>query len=141
MGISGIANMLLCIKFAKYYELGPNDIVATVLTDSVEMYLSRIAELNKEKGPYTNLNAAADFYASLIGEGTDNMTELNYRDRKRVHNLKYYTWVEQQGKTSEELDALWYKQEETYLAVQKQANEIDALIEVFNERTGLGTGD
>ena len=137
MGISGIANMLCCIKFAKYYELGANDVVATVLTDSVDMYRSRLDELREEEGPYTALKAAGDFAASLMGESTDNMLELTYRERKRVHNLKYYTWVEQQGRTADELDDQWYNQEKSFGGVQKQADAIDALINEFNQRTGL----
>jgi cysteine synthase len=137
MGISGISNMLCCVKFAKYYELGANDVVATVLTESVEMYRSRIGELREEEGPYTALKAAGDFAASLGGESTDNMLELGYRERKRVHNLKYYTWVEQQGRTAEELDDQWYHQEKSFAGVQKQADEIDALITEFNQRAGL----
>jgi cysteine synthase len=140
MGISGISNMLCAIKFAKYYELTAQDVVATVLTDSVEMYRSRLEELRQELGDYRTLNGAADFAASLQGEGTDNMRELTYRDRKQVHNLKYYTWVEQQGRTVEELDDQWYHQERSFLGVQKQAAEIDALITQFNERTGLLKG-
>ncbi|MDR1046865.1 MAG: pyridoxal-5-phosphate-dependent protein subunit beta [Treponema sp.] len=137
MGISGISNMLCCIKFAKYYELTENDVVATVLTDSVDMYRSRIEELREELGAYTGLRAAGDFERSLMGESTDNMLELTYTERKRVHNLKYYTWVEQQGKTSGDLDDQWYHQEKSFLGVQKQADEVDALINEFNERTGL----
>jgi cysteine synthase len=137
MGISGIANMLCCIKFAKHYELEENDVVATVLTDSVDMYHSRIAELLEEDGPYTKERAAADFADSLQGEGTDNMLELNYNERKRVHNLKYYTWVEQQGRTVEELNDQWYNQEKAFISVQKQAEEIDSLIDEFNQKTGL----
>ncbi|MDR1970524.1 MAG: pyridoxal-5-phosphate-dependent protein subunit beta, partial [Treponema sp.] len=137
MGISGIANMLCCIKFAKYYELTSNDVVATVLTDSVDMYRSRLEELREERGEYRPLDAAADFAASLLGEGTDNMAELTYTERKRIHNLKYYTWVEQQGRTAEELDDQWYHQEKSFLAVQGQAAEIDALIDEFNSKTGL----
>jgi hypothetical protein len=137
MGISGISNMLCCIKFAKYYELGSRDVVATVLTDSVDMYRSRVEELRREKGEYRPIDAAADFAGSLLGEGTGNMLELSYLDRKRVHNLKYYTWVEQQGRGAEELDAQWYNQDETFLAVQKQAGAIDRLIDEFNYRTGL----
>jgi hypothetical protein len=114
--------------------------VATVLTDSVDMYRSRLAELREEEGPYTALKAAADFAASLHGEGTDNMLELGYRERKRVHNLKYYTWVEQQGRTAEELNDQWYNQGKSFAAVQKQADEIDALINEFNERAGLLKG-
>ncbi|MCL2270019.1 MAG: pyridoxal-5-phosphate-dependent protein subunit beta, partial [Treponema sp.] len=137
MGISGIANMLCCIKFAKYYELGASDVVATVLTDSVDLYRSRLAELEEEEGPYTKERAASDFAASLQGESTDNMLELAMAERKRVHNLKYYTWVEQQGKTTDELNGQWYNQEQSFAAVQKQAGEIDALINEFNQRAGL----
>jgi cysteine synthase len=137
MGISGIANMLCCIKFAKYYELGPQDVVATVLTDSVEMYRSRLEELRAERGEYRLLDAAADFAASLLGEGTDNMMELSYAERRRIHNLKYYTWVEQQGRKTEELDDQWYHQEKSFAGVQQQADEIDALINEFNAKTGL----
>jgi hypothetical protein len=136
MGISGISNMLCCIKFAKYYELTGNDVVATVLTDSVEMYRSRREELRQEEGAYRPIDAAADFAASLGGQKTDNMLELSYAERKRVHHLKYYTWVEQQGRTVEELDAQWYNQEKTFLGVQNQADEIDALINDFNARVG-----
>jgi hypothetical protein len=137
MGISGVANMLLCVKFAKYYELGADDVVATVLTDSVEMYRSRLEELRKEEGPYTELKAAADYASCLKAQRTDNMRELGYLERKQVHNLKYYTWVEQQGRTAEELDELWYDQEKNFIGVQNQAGEIDALINEFNQKTGL----
>jgi cysteine synthase len=143
MGISGISNMLCCVKFAKYYELTGDDVVATVLTDSVDMYRSRLDELREEGGrhrplgEYRTLDAAADFAASLLGEGTDNMLELTYAERKRVHNLKYYTWVEQQGRTAEDLNDQWYHQEKSFAGVQTQAEEIDALINEFNAKTGL----
>ena len=133
MGISGISNMLCAIKFAKYYELTGRDVVATVLTDSVEMYMSRIEELREEKGEYSALNAAADYSASLRGVRTDNLLELTYAERKRVHNLKYYTWVEQQGRQSSELDDQWYRQDLTFEAVQGQTEQIDGLIDEFND--------
>ncbi len=64
------------------------------------------------------------------------MQELTYPDKKRVHNLKYYTWVEQQGKTNEEIQEQWYN--ETYwTSIIDKADEIDALIEAFNQKTGL----
>ena len=137
MGISGISNMLCAIKFAKYYELTNRDIIATVLTDSVEMYHSRLDELREEFGQYKTLNAAADYAASLKAIRTDNLIELTYADRRRIHNLKYYTWVEQQGRRSDDLDDQWYRQDKTFEAVQKQTEEIDALIDTFNERVGL----
>jgi hypothetical protein len=137
MGISGISNMLCAIKFAKYYELGENDVVATVLTDSAVMYQSRVAELREEEGSYSPIVASADFARSLQGQRTDNLLELSNVDRRRVHNLKYYTWVEQQGRTVEDLDDQWYHQERNFLAVQKQADAVDALINEFNAATGL----
>ena len=137
LGISGIANVLCCIKMAKYYELTEHDVVGTVLTDSAVMYGSRIAELNDQYGAYTVREAAMDHALHMLGLKLDNMQELTYADRKRVHNLKYYTWVEQQGKTVEELNALWYDTEGTWDAVHAEAKDLDELINAFNEETGV----
>jgi len=136
-GISGIANMLCAIKMAKYYELNEHDVVATVMTDSAVMYQSRIKELQDADGDYTPTMAAVDYNTHLRGIRTDNMQELTYEDRKRIHNLKYYTWVEQQGKTFDEINALWYDEEHTWGAVRKIAPQVDKLIDEFNDRTGL----
>ena len=140
LGISGIANVLCAIKTAKYYEMTKNDVVATVLTDSATMYGSRIAELAEAEGAYSQTRAATDFGRHLLGTRTDCMEELTYRGRKRIHDLKYYTWVEQQGRTAEELNALWYDCQGTWGAVHQQATAIDALIDEFNEATGLLKG-
>jgi len=139
LGISGIANLLSCIKFAKWYELGEGDIVLTVLTDSMELYRSRVEELRQERGEYTERDAAADYHRYLLGCTVDFMAELGYWDRRRIHNLKYYTWVEQQGKTYEEIQAQWYDPD-YWTGVQRQVAEIDALIEEFNARVGLVYG-
>ena len=136
LGFSGIANVLSSIKMAKYYEWGENDVVLTVLTDSMELYGSRLKEMHDEHGEYTKLDAAADFARYLQGESTDNLQELTYEQRRRVHNLKYYTWVEQQGKTFEEITDQWYDPD-YWTEVQGQVPEMDALIEEFNARTGL----
>ena len=136
-GISGIANVLCAIKMAKYYEMTEHDVIATVMTDSAVMYGSRFKELQDETGEYTPVMAAVDYAKHIQSIKTDNMEELTYPARKRVHNLKYYTWVEQQGRTAEELNALWYDEEHTWGAVRRQADEIDALINEFNERAGV----
>ena len=68
---------------------------------------------------------------------TDNLMELTYADRKRIHNLKYYTWVEQQGMTVEDLNAQWYDVKNTWDAVHAQAKELDELINAFNDEVGL----
>lgn len=137
LGISGIANVLCCIKMARYYEWTERDVVATVLTDSAELYRSRVRELEENSGSYSIRQAAVDHGVHLLGLKTDNMMELTYQDRKRVHNLKYYTWVEQQGRSAEELNQLWYDVEGTWDAVHAQAQELDQLILAFNEATGL----
>jgi hypothetical protein len=136
LGISCIGNLLSAIKFAKYYELGEHDIVMTVLTDSMEMYQSRLKELTEERGEYSELDAAAAYHRHLLGTTIDYVQELNYYDRKRVHNLKYYTWVEQQGKTYAEIQAQWYDPN-YWNDIHGRVDEIDSLIEAFNQRTGL----
>jgi cysteine synthase len=136
LGISSIANILSSIKFAKYYELGSEDIVLTVATDSMEMYESRVLELREEEGEFTKLNAAANFAQYLQGVTTDYLQELTYTDRKRVHNLKYYTWVEQQGRSYEEIQAQWYDPN-YWTSIHGHVDEMDKLIEEFNARTGL----
>jgi hypothetical protein len=136
VGFSGISNMLSAIKFAKYYEMGKNDIVLTILTDSMELYGSRLSEMQAESGDYQELNAAADYARYLQGVTTDNMIELSYLERRRIHNLKYFTWVEQQGKTYEEIMAQWYEKD-YWTSVQAQVDEIDALIDEYNAKVGL----
>ena len=136
LGISSISNMLSAIKMAKYYEMGPNDVVMTIATDSMEMYGSRVDEYRELEGEFTPLNAAGVYHRYLMGESTDNLLELTYQERKRVHNLKYYTWVEQQGKSYEELMAQWY--DPTYwTSIHGLDKQIDTLIEQFNARVGL----
>ncbi|MCX5976289.1 MAG: pyridoxal-phosphate dependent enzyme [Coprothermobacterota bacterium] len=134
LGISSIANLQASIRLAKYYELGSEDLVFTIFTDSADLYRSRLVELRQERGAYSNEAAQVDFQRFLMGIGTDWIKELNYRDRKALHNLKYFTWVEQQGKTVDELNALWSEDfwQETYA----QTEEWDKLIEAFNQKLG-----
>ena len=136
LGISGIANLLSAIKFAKYYELTGNDVVATLSTDSMDLYQSRLRELEEAEGPFGQVEAAVAYNRYLQGESTDNLLELSYQDRKRIHNLKYYTWVEQQGKTYEEIQAQWYD-DDYWTSIPDKTDEIDSLIEAFNARVGL----
>jgi cysteine synthase len=136
LGFSGIANMLSSIKMAKYYELGEHDIILTVFTDSMDLYKSRLEEMRGEMGEYSEVDAAGHHARYLLGESTANLLELSYEDRRRVHNLKYFTWVEQQGKTFEEIQDQWYEPD-YWTSVQRQIPEMDALIESFNQKVGL----
>ncbi|MEG1988114.1 MAG: pyridoxal-5-phosphate-dependent protein subunit beta, partial [Oscillibacter sp.] len=137
LGISGVANVLCCIKMAKYYEMTEHDVLATVLTDSAVMYGSRVDELNEQHGAYTVVEAAKDHALHMLGQKTDNLLELTYTERKRVHNLKYYTWVEQQQMDVADLNAQWYDTENTWDAVHAQAADLDDLINEFNEASGV----
>jgi hypothetical protein len=136
IGISGIGNLLSAVKTARYFEMTSDDIIVTIATDSAEMYRSRLEELNSERGAYDTLQAVRDFEKCLLGTRCDYMKELNYNDRKALHNLKYYTWVEQQGKDVEDLNQLWYDRN-IWNTMFSQVKRWDELINEFNERTGM----
>jgi hypothetical protein len=104
----------------------------------MELYGSRLEEMRSAEGEYTSMDAAADHSRHLQGIAADRLQELTYPDRRRVHNLKYFTWVEQQGRRSEELKAQWYDPD-YWISYQKQVPEIDSLIDEFNARVGLGS--
>jgi len=136
LGFSGISNVLSAIKAAKYYEMDENDIMVTVLTDSMELYQSRLKEMHAEYGEYSEQDAAIDYARWLMQQSSDNLLELRFEDRRRVHNLKYFTWVEQQGKTYEEILDMWQNRD-YFTGVQEQVDEIDELIVAFNKDVGL----
>ncbi|MEA1939662.1 MAG: pyridoxal-phosphate dependent enzyme [Candidatus Caldatribacteriota bacterium] len=137
LGISSVANMIMAIKFAKFYELTEDDIVLTVFTDSMELYGSRLKELEEKFGSYDETDAAIDYHRNLKALSTDYMQELTYNDRKRIHNLKYFTWIEQQNKNLEELNAQWYDYNNYWNGIHRQVGKIDELIKKFNEKTRL----
>ena len=137
LGISSIANLIMAIKFARYYELTRKDIILTVFTDSMDLYLSRLKELNNRYGDYKEIRAAIDYQRSLLDLKTDNLLELRYNDKQRIHNLKYFTWVEQQGKSVDELNQQWYDEEMYWGNLYTKAAKLDLLIEKFNTEVGL----
>ena len=136
LGISGVANLLSAIKTAKYFEMNEQDVICSLATDSAEMYGSRLEELNQSHGAYSVKQAGKDADTRLFGQKTDYIKELGYWDRKAIHNLKYYTWVEQQGKESEDLAALWDKPE-LWDALFAQTTRWDEMINDFNKKTGV----
>ena len=132
LGISGIGNLVASIKLAKYYELTEKDVVVTVLTDSMEMYGSRMKELTAERGDYTEYDACRDV-ERLDAVNIETMQELNYYDKQRIHNLKYFTWIEQQGRELTELNAQWYDHENYWGTIYDSTDKMDALIKEFND--------
>ena len=135
-GISSIANILGSIKMAKYYEMTEKDYIFTVATDSADMYRSRLQEMEENTGKFTERKAELVYHSSLIKQHPDNLLELGYRDKKRLHNLKYYTWIEQQGKPTQELIEQWYN-EEYWTSRMESQKEFDESIREFNEKTGM----
>jgi cysteine synthase A len=137
LGISGICNLVAAIKAARYYDMDGRDVIFTCLTDSAGLYASRLKELADEHGKYSDDRALYDQARYLDGIVTDHLRELNYHDRKALHNFKYFTWVEQQGRTADELRELWHPEfwERTFA----QVDEWDEQIEEFNERTDVLT--
>ncbi|MBT8462413.1 MAG: pyridoxal-5-phosphate-dependent protein subunit beta, partial [Gemmatimonadetes bacterium] len=97
-------------------------------------YHTRLQELSTEHGDYDPVTAEVDFERRLLGVTTDHVRELTYPDRKAIHNLKYFTWVEQQGRTVEELDALWSPA--FWTDMQAQIPAWDEAIDQFNADTG-----
>lgn len=136
IGISGIGNLLSAIKTAKYYEMTEDDVVISIATDSADMYGSRLEEVKEEKGAYSKIDAAKDFEKCIMGTTVDYTQELNYYDRKSIHNLKYFTWIEQQAKELDDLNQLW-NDRELWPKIFNQVDRWDELINEFNERTGL----
>lgn len=132
LGISSICNLLAAIKQAKYFEYDDRDIIFTMFTDAADMYFSRLSEMNELRGQYTRLQAALDLEGCIKAQSFDNFLELSYQDKKRIHNLKYYTWVEQQGKTYEEILRQWEPEywQETF---EENLDDIDSAIEAFNQ--------
>jgi cysteine synthase len=131
LGISGVGNMIGAVKFAKYFELGANDVVFTVFTDSMDMYQSRLAELTAERGKYDQRQADRD-YALLQGVSVDHLLELSQVDKRRIHNLKYFSWIEQLGKELPELRAQWDDYRAYWGGLHAQVGKLDAMIEDFN---------
>lgn len=106
LGLSSIANILGAIKYAKYMDLGENDVVMTVATDGADMYHTEmsIAESKYYSQGFDEVQAAEAFGQSILGATIDHLQELDRFGRERVFNLGYYTWVEQQGTSLEDFD-------------------------------------
>ena len=131
LGISGICNLLAAIKTAKHFELTERDVIFTIFTDSTELYGSRVEELKHERGAYRERDAIADYAGPLAHQSVDYFKELTFPERKAIHNLKYYTWVEQQGKSCDELNAQW-SPDYWRTIFEEEAVEFDRLITDFN---------
>ena len=115
--------------------MGDDDIVFTIFTDSTDLYRSRLEELRGEQGDYTVVQAAKDHAGPLAHQGIDYFKELTYYEKKSIHNLKYFTWVEQQGKTTDDLNAQW-DDEYWHRLFEDEVVVFDQMIDDFNQMVG-----
>jgi cysteine synthase len=136
IGISGLANIVAAIKFAKHFDLDANDVVMTVATDSAEMYASERQNYLARRYPdgFDEVNAGEIFGQHLDGVANDHVLELSFSERKRIFNLGYYTWVEQQGVSVEDFDAR--KDQSFWRALVSTVPVWDRMIEAMNEEVG-----
>lgn len=136
LGISSIANLCAAIQTARYYELTGDDCILTVATDSADLYRSRLDEMREARGAYTERDAVKDYAGALHSVTPDYYKELSYYDKKAIHNLKYFTWVEQQGKDVDDLRRLW-DDDDVWQMLFAQPARWDELIDEFNVCTGV----
>jgi cysteine synthase len=138
LGLSSICNVIAAIKTARYYGLGEGDAILTVATDSAAMYRSEMDRVlaARFEGRFDEVTAAQVFGQHLLGAGTDHLLELSIRDRARIFNLGYFTWVEQRGISIDELEAR--RDQAFWRGLRRLLGIWDELIRDLNERVAAG---
>jgi hypothetical protein len=130
-GISGICNILGAIKTAKYYDFNSDDVIVTVATDALDRYYSVMDDMRRQFGELDEASAVGRVEGIFHAATTDWIQPGNSETRERWHNLKYYTWVEQQGKNVEELDA--QRDPQWWVGHQERVAEIDNKLIEYRE--------
>ena len=135
-GISSLGNLVAAVKLAKYYDLGPDDVVLSVATDGAEMYASEARKaVSKYFGNrFDQVSAGETWGRALAGAGVDHLIEMTHIDRKRVFNLGYFTWVEQQGVSLQDFQAR--ARQSFWNGLLDLAPAWDAMIDEFNAKSG-----
>ena len=133
-GFSGIANVLAAIKTAKLLRLGADDAIVTVATDGAAMYGTERekALIEHFPGGFDAVAAGETFGRYLLGQSTEDLLELRQRDRERIFDLGYFTWVEQQGVSVADFDAR--KRQSYWQGLRKHVAAWDEMIDDFNAR-------
>jgi hypothetical protein len=136
IGLSGIANIVAAIKVAKYLDLGPDDALMTVATDSAAMYRSgrQAYRAARYADGLDTVGCGEIFGEHLAGAGTGEVLELSHAERTRIFNLGYYTWVEQQGVPLADFERR--RDRRFWRDLQQTLPAWDALIDEFNAISG-----
>jgi cysteine synthase A len=137
IGLSGIANLVAAIKTAKRLELGADDVIVTVATDSAALYTSERRKFLAAQYPdgFDSISAGEVFGQHLLGIADNDVLELTHAERSRIFNLGYYTWVEQQGVPLEAFERR--RAQRFWVELRRAAPVWDALIAEFNAVAGL----
>ena len=133
-GFSAICNVIAAIKTAKLLNYGPDDVLITIATDGGALYPSeRVKTLARRfNNDFTAVDAAEVFGEHMGAIGTDAMIDCTERDRNRIFNLGYYTWVEQQGTP---LDVFEARRSQSFWRYIRTYQPVwDNLITEFNAR-------
>jgi cysteine synthase len=136
-GFSSIANTLAAIKTAKLLNLGPDDAIITVATDGADLYPSERAKtlIRRFDGSFTETDAAEVFGEHLASVTTEDTIDCSERERTRIFNLGYYTWVEQQGTPFDVFQAR--RHQSFWRDLRPFVKEWDAMIDEFNDQSGV----
>lgn len=135
-GISGICNILGAIKTAKYYHMTGDDVIVAVATDSMDRYYSVMGDMAAQYGKLDEAETVGRVESIFKGMRTDWILPGTPDARERWHNLKYYTWVEQQGKTVEELDA--QRDPQWWIQHQRLVRDIDSRLLIARQNQSAG---
>ncbi len=137
-GFSSTCNVLAAIKTARLLDLGPEDAIITVATDPGTMYPSERAKTvaGRYAGEFTAGDAAQAYGQHLAHPGTEHMIEMTEADRRRVFQLGYYTWVEQQGTPFELFEQR--KSQDFWRGLHRFIGVWDEMIGDFNARVSAG---
>jgi cysteine synthase len=137
-GFSSICNTLAAIKTAKLLGLGPDDAIITIATDGAALYPSERAKTIASRfgNDFSTVNAGEVFGEHLANVTTDSIIECTERDRNRIFNLGYYTWVEQQGTPFELFEAR--RSQTFWQGLRRYLPLWDELIVEFNARVASG---
>jgi cysteine synthase A len=136
-GLSSLCNLVAAIKLARHDRLGPDDVVLTVATDGAALYaseLDRYLARHGESGRLTEAMAAELYGRHLAGADTEHVLEATPRERERIFNLSYFTWVEQQGIALEDFERR--RSQAFWRGLHELPPQWDEMIAAFNRDSG-----
>jgi hypothetical protein len=139
LGLSSICNVLAAIQTARHHQFGSDDVLIMVATDGGEMYGSEIDRITRRDHPagFGAAQAEAAFDQYLAAGATGDFLELGEVGRRRIFNLGYYTWVEQQGVPFADFESR--RDQSFWQSLRPHLDIWDSMIVEFNERTHAGT--